>query len=509
MTEAMKMSSSPEHRCSLLLFMLTLLMSCAALADTAPGEKLYLQCQGCHMIGPEAKNQFGPQLNGVLERKPGSAPGYEYSAAFNKALESGLTWDEATLDEFLRAPMQYISGTKMAFPGIKSADDRRALIDFMKTLGAGEQSSDAVQSASDSANTAVSEATTDKMAIPPLSTLAPPTDPADNPATPEKVALGKQLFWDGRLSGNGSFGCVVCHQPTLGWGTGGPISFGYPGTQHWRNSQTILNSAYYNKLFWEGSATSLESQAPAAAGGGVAGNGDGSMMEMRLRFVPAYVEAFKAIFGTEWPNVAQAWQAIAAFERTIVTDATKVPFDRYLSGDESALSPAARRGMDLYSGKANCIACHNGALASDERYYNLGVPGAPQFAQDPVHQITLRWELYQKGGPENIYRVGDDDLGLYHKTKRPTDKGKFRTPSLRELRWTAPYMHNGIFASLDDVITFYDAGGGAGNSVLKPLGLTDTDKTDLIAFLEAMSMDEPLLMQPPELPATSTWAEFD
>lgn len=344
--------------------------------------------------------------------------------------------------------------------------------------------------------------------VPALATLPPPPIPADNSMTPEKVELGKKLFWDGRLSGNGSMGCVVCHQPDLGWGTGSPISFGYPGTQHWRNSQTILNSAYYNKLFWEGNVTSLETQAPAAAGGAVAGNGDDAMMEMRLRFVPEYVKAFKEVFGTEWPHIAQAWQAIAAFQRTIVTDAAKVPFDRYLAGEKTALSDAAKRGMELFNGKAGCISCHNGALASDQRFYNLGVPAAPEFKDDPLYQITLRWELYQKGMPEEVYRSGADDLGLYHRTKRPDDKGKFRTPSLRELRWTAPYMHNGVFETLLDVVAFYDAGGGPGNTALKPLGLQDEEKNDLVAFLEALSMHKALLMDEPQLPATATWAEF-
>ncbi len=348
-------------------------------------------------------------------------------------------------------------------------------------------------------------------APPPLATLPPPPIPADNPMSPEIIQLGKQLFWDGRLSGNGTMGCVACHQPDLGWGTGGPISFGYPGTQHWRNSQTILNSAYYNKLFWEGNVTSLEGQAPAAAEGGVAGNGDGSMMEMKLRFVPAYVDAFREVFGTEWPHVAQAWQAIAAFQRTVVTDAAKVPFDRFLAGDEGALSDAAKRGLELYNGKAGCIACHNGALASGQGFHALGVPAAAEFADDPLYQITLRWELYQKGMPEEYYRDGADDMGLFHKTKRPDDIGKFRTPSLRELVWTAPYMHNGALETLADVVEFYDAGGGEAvnkSPLIKPLGLTDAEKADLVAFLEALSMDEPLLMDEPELPETATWAEF-
>ncbi|MDZ4093663.1 MAG: cytochrome c peroxidase [Paracoccaceae bacterium] len=346
--------------------------------------------------------------------------------------------------------------------------------------------------------------------FPALATLPAPNSPADNPLTPEKVALGEKLFWDGRLSGNGSMPCSACHLPDAGWGTGGTISFGYPGTQHWRNSQTILNSAYYNKLFWEGSATSLEGQAPDAAEGGVAGNGDGAMMEMRLRFVPDYVRDFKQVFGTEWPSISQAWMAVAAFQRTIVTDASKVPFDRFLAGDAAAMSDEAKRGRDLFEGKAGCISCHNGALVSDQRFYNIGVPTAPEFADDPTYQITLRWELYQKGVSEEVYREASEDLGLYFRTKRPSDKYKFRTPSLRELRWTEPYMHNGVIGTLPEVVAFYNAGGGEGQTAgLQPLGLSDAEQADLVAFIEALSMDEPLLLDEPALPETATWAEFD
>jgi cytochrome c peroxidase len=344
---------------------------------------------------------------------------------------------------------------------------------------------------------------------PPLATLGPVPDPVENPMTPEKIALGEKLYWDGRLSGNGSMPCSACHLPDVGWGTGAPISFGYPGTQHWRNSQTILNSGYYNKGFWDGSVTSLETQAPAAAGGGVAGNGDGSMMEMRLRFVPEYVAAFREVFGADWPNIAQAWQAIAAYERTIVTDAAKVPFDRYMAGDTAALSDEAKRGMELFNGKAGCISCHNGALASDQKFHNIGVPTAPEFAEDPLYQITQRWELYQKGVSEEVYRHGGADLGLYFVSKRPEDKGKFRTPSLRELCWTEPFMHNGVIGTLPEVVAFYNAGGGEGQTAgLQPLGLSGAEQADLVAFLEALSMDEPLLKDEPDLPETATWAEF-
>lgn len=337
----------------------------------------------------------------------------------------------------------------------------------------------------------------------PLGPLPPVPVPGDNPMSPQKVELGKMLFWDGRLSGNGSASCVSCHFPQLGWGNGTPISRGYPGTQHWRNSQTILNSAYYNKLFWEGSVTSLESQAPAAAEGAVAGNGDPAMMEMRLRFIPEYRKRFKEVFGTEWPRITHAWQAIAAFQRTIVSDASKVPFDRYLTGDQSAMSSEAVRGYELFKGKARCISCHNGPLASDQKFYSLGVPENQVFRSDPLYQITHRWEQYQKGIDEKDYRSAGIDMGLYYITKNPKDLGKFRTPSLRELKYTAPYMHNGVLATLEEVVNFYDAGGGSGPNktpLLKPLGLSAQEKKDLITFLESLSMTEPLLVQEPKLP---------
>jgi cytochrome c peroxidase len=339
--------------------------------------------------------------------------------------------------------------------------------------------------------------------VPKLGPLPPPPIPKDNPNTPEKVALGKKLFWESRLSGDNSMPCVSCHLPALGWGDGGQISRGYPGTKHWRNSQTVLNSAYYNKLFWEGSVTSLEQQAPAAAGGGVAGNGDDSVMEMRLRFLPEYVAEFNKVFGTEWPRVNDAWRAIAAYQRTLNSDAKKVPFDRYAMGDKKALNASQQKGMALYNGKAGCIQCHNGPLASNQRFYATGVPVHPNFKDDPIGQVTHRWELYQKGVPEQYYRTGSDDHGLFYITKNPKDIGKWRVPSLRELKYTAPYMHNGMLATLADVVEFYDQGGGAAQNktpLLKPLKLTVQEKKDLVAFLEALSMDEPLIHDDPKLP---------
>jgi cytochrome c peroxidase len=366
-----------------------------------------------------------------------------------------------------------------------------------------QESKDGKSRLAQAAKPAAAQTAAGKRAYPPLATLPAPPIPADNPMSPEKVELGRMLFWDSRLGGDASSPCVACHSPDLGWGDGGEISRGYPGTQHWRNSQTVLNSAYYNKIFWEGSVTSLEGQAPSAAEGNVAGNGDPSLMEMRMRFIPEYVERFKKVWGTDWPRMTHAYMSIAAFERTIVSDAKQVPFDRYLAGDKKALSESQVRGMALFNGKAGCIQCHNGPLASNQQFYALGVPENEVFKTEPLYQITHRWEHYQKGVPEPSYRDGKFDWGLFYITKNPKDVGKFRTPSLREVKYTAPYMHNGIFYTLDEVVDFYEKGGGEGaakSPLIKPLGLSAQEKKDLVAFVESLSMDKPLLMEAPKLP---------
>ena len=174
-----------------------------------------------------------------------------------------------------------------------------------------------------------------------------------------------------------------------------------------------------------------------------------------------------------------------------------------MKGEEKALSDSAKRGLALFQGKAGCVQCHNGALLSDEDYHNIGVPKNPAFEEDPLRQITLRYQHVIRGVPESVYRKADRDLGLFYTTKREADKGRFRTPSLRELKYTAPYMHNGAFFELEEVIDFYDEGGGEDankSPLIRKLGLSDEEKEDLLAFLESLSSDEPLLMKPPELP---------
>lgn len=330
--------------------------------------------------------------------------------------------------------------------------------------------------------------------------LPPVPVPSDNPITPAKVELGKLLFFDTRLSGDGTTSCATCHEPALGWGDGNALSKGYPGTLHWRNSQTVLNSAYYTKLFWAGEVTSLESQAEAAITGNLAGNGDPMMIEERLRQIPGYVKLFKEVFGRE-PLYSDALRAIATFER-VVPVSSHVPFDQYMKGNKAVLSAKAIEGLALFQGKGGCIQCHNGSLFSDEDFHNLGIPKNQLFEKDPLRQIALRYQHFSRGVSEKVYREANDDLGLYYITKREADKGKFRTPSLRELKYTGPYMHNGVFTTLEEVVDFYDRGGGKDSSksvLLKPLGLTEQEKKALISFLESLSGDE-INMEPPSLP---------
>ena len=342
----------------------------------------------------------------------------------------------------------------------------------------------------------------------PLAPLGDPPIPLDNPQTDAKVELGKMLFWDPRLGGDASTACVTCHEPDQGWAFSDAISRGYPGTVHWRNSQTVINSAYLGKLFWAGSAKSLEAQAPSAAKGAVAGNGENDVMETRLAFIPEYRQRFNEVFGTEWPLIGDAWRAIAAFERTLIVNDT--PVDLYLAGDKDALSDEQVAGMELFKGKAGCIQCHNGAQATDEKFYNIGVPPAERWEDDGLAQVTFRYEIFAKGVTQEMYRKLKDDPGLYFRTKEKADMGKFRTPPLRYTAYTAPYMHNGAFWDLTEVVEFYNEGGGENDftdgtfaqsktPLLKPLGLSEEEVENLVAFLEAFSGDE-FEVEAPSLP---------
>ena len=333
-----------------------------------------------------------------------------------------------------------------------------------------------------------------------IAPLPPPPYPADNPYSKVKSELGKLLYFDPKLGGDASISCADCHNPKQGWGFSDPMCRGYPGGVHWRNCHTTVNSGYLNKLFWHGSATSLEKQAKSAAQGGISGNGEVDVMVTRLRMVPRYVKMFKEAFGSA-PTVPNAYQAIATFERDQLSEYGNNPLDDYLGGDKSAFSKEAQSGFDLFKGKANCVECHNGPMLTDEKYYNIGVPRAEEWAESGtgMNQITFRFELYAKGFHKVYYDTFKDDAGLYFTSKRKSDMGKFRTAPLRYMRYSAPYMHAGQFYTLEEVIDFYNEGGGeneytkrVGNktSLLKPLGLSDDEKAALVAFLTEISGSE-------------------
>jgi cytochrome c peroxidase len=325
-----------------------------------------------------------------------------------------------------------------------------------------------------------------------------PNAQKDNVTTPAKVELGAMLMFDGRLSGDGSTPCAACHRPEYAWSQPDDLSFGYPGTLHFRAGQTVLNNIHLNKFFWDGRSLSLEAQVGAAGFGQESNNVSAQMAEARMRQVPVYVKMMQDIFG-EPPTWDNAARAVAAFERTLNTDPKDVPFDRYINGDKTAMTEQQIKGMKLFEGKAGCIQCHDGMLMTNQDFHNLGLPRNEAFDEDPLRQISIRYRS-KAFGILNYDEV-DEDKGLYFSTHRPDDIHKWRTAQLRELKWTPPYMHNGVFFDLEEVVDFYNVGGGpnldggaalAGKKdpLMKPLNLTDDEKAALVAFLMALSSDE-------------------
>ncbi len=341
----------------------------------------------------------------------------------------------------------------------------------------------------------------------PLGPLPPP--PKTNP---KHVELGKSLFFDKRMSGDDDFACSNCHNPVHGWADGMPLAEAYPGTLSPRNAPTVLNTAYYKKMHWDGIMGDLETLVRTHATGAMFQNSDMMMLEERMRQIPFYQNRWKAAFGTEYVKGSRIFRAIAAYVKTLVS--TDVPFDKYMKGDKSAMSSEAKNGLALFKGKANCVACHNGPLLTDEKYYNIGVPANPDILRNPLRHVGLRFMNMFLGVPG--YDSVTQDYGRYIPSKVQSDKGTFRVPQLRELKYTAPYMHNGMLATLADVVEFYDQGGGVDSfttktTIVKPLGLSAKEKKALVAFLEdGLSSPQPIMQKPPPRPeyqlrAVKTW----
>ncbi len=320
--------------------------------------------------------------------------------------------------------------------------------------------------------------------------------PADNPMTREKVELGKMLYFDPRLAGDSSISCSKCHAADKGFSNAAQLSEAYPGTKHWRSVPTVLNAAYATLLFWDGRSGSLEDQAKGPVQAPIEMNQNPGHLVEKLSQIPYYAKAFKAVFNSDvtFDNIARA---IATFERTIVS--RNVPFDHYLKGNKTALDAEQIKGLELFKGKANCIQCHHGPLLDDTRLHATGVPEIEPLKKDS-DRVATRHFFAKDAGYKN-YKI-DADYGRELITKSAADRFKFKTPSLREIVDTAPYMHNGAFLTLEDVIDFYDRGGGDlpnKSPLLKKLHLTDAEKSALIAFLESLSGDV-IKIDAPKLP---------
>jgi cytochrome c peroxidase len=317
-----------------------------------------------------------------------------------------------------------------------------------------------------------------------------------NPQTPEKVELGKKLFFDRRLSGDGTMSCVTCHMPEMGFSDGQAISLSYPTTKNWRNSPTLINVAFSKYLFHDGRAESLEDQALFPMMSAFEMNQNLDFLEEEIRAVEEYRLEFKKVFGTEETSRQRIAMAIAAFERTLIS--MDAPLDRYLAGETEAISPAAKQGLDIFSGKGKCAECHFGVNLIDDKFHALNVQEHPTLSNDPRIVATRRFvaKLYHF----EEFRTLEEDPGRYLITKEKKDWGAFKTPTLRDISKTGPYMHNGVYESLMEVIEFFDQGGGPGNTVLKPLGLTDDEKRSLEIFLTEALTGADIKISFPKIP---------
>ncbi len=314
------------------------------------------------------------------------------------------------------------------------------------------------------------------------SSLAPmPPPPA---VKREQAELGRRLFFDVRLSGDASLSCAECHSPEKGFTDGKPLSDAYPGGLGFRNTPSVVNASHRKVLYWDGRLADLADLVRDHITDAQFMNADGRLVIERLRQIPEYEDGFKKAFGGE-PTFGRILNAVAAFLQTLVSKDD--PLDRHLRGDRKALSPAARRGLALFSGRAGCTRCHSGPLLTDDGFHRLGVPGSPEIFTDPLRSITFRRFFKVLGTPG--YQMLRDDVGLYAVTKRDQDRGKFRTPSLREVGKRSAFMHNGALGSLEEVVTFYDAGGRRApdkDALLSPLGLSKSERSDLVAFLRSL-----------------------
>lgn len=274
-----------------------------------------------------------------------------------------------------------------------------------------------------------------------------------------EVSLGLRLFFDVKLSRTNRVSCASCHNPKAGFADARAFSVGVEGRTGARNAPTVLTAKHSPMLFWDGRAESLEAQALGPIVNPVEMDQDLAALEQELAAVPVYQRLFQAAYG-EQPTRRGVARALAAFERAL--EVGDSPYDRWLAGDDAALSDAAKRGQEIFSVRAHCGDCHKGANLMDGEFHNLG------------------WGLER---PE-------PDLGRFVVTQDPFDWGAFKTPTLRNVAETGPYFHDGRAATLEEVVEFYDQGGRPNQNLdekMRPIGLTAEEKADLVAFLKALT----------------------
>ena len=284
------------------------------------------------------------------------------------------------------------------------------------------------------------------------------------------IELGKALFFDTRLSGSGKISCATCHQPELNWTDGKEKSIGHEGAMNKRNSPTIQNTWFYDKLFWDGRSNSLADQAFAPINSETEMHNEMHEVMRTVSKINGYRNLFQKAFGDDEVNPQRFTLAIAIFEKTIVS--RKSRFDEFLAGDKKALSYEEIRGLHLFRTKARCMNCHHGPLFSDNSFHR--------------NNITFEY----------------DDDGLYKVTHKDGDLRKFKTPSLRDVSRTGPWMHNGKMSSLEHIISRYSTAKfppGEASPLIKNLGLSRNEQEDLLAFLKAISA-APLVFNKPILP---------
>lgn len=323
--------------------------------------------------------------------------------------------------------------------------------------------------------------------------LPPLPIPADNPQTAEKIALGDKLFHDTRLSSTGQVGCKSCHLDGIAFHDGRPVPRGVNKLRGTRNAPTVLNAAYYDDQFWDGRAASLEEQALQPLLNPVE-HGLRSEQDVLalLRRDAQYVTMFRAAFGIDAAQIGmqQVGQAIASYERTLI--AGNSPFDHWhYAGEAGAVGEDVKRGFALFTGAAGCSSCHpvgaQSALFTDQRYHNVGVGHTRLASADASSLLSSASTL--------DLRVLSDaqvsELGRYAVTGNPADLGAFKTPGLRNVARTAPYLHDGSLNTLEQVVDYFAAGGvGARSPLLRPAALTAEQKQDLVAFLKSLTSPE-------------------